>query len=44
MCGPITEVDVVAVKEEVLFIEIDRYTDSTEETHCLHTVIPVHIL
>ena len=43
MCGPIIEVDVVAVKEEDLGVHLARSTGPTEETHCLHPAIPIHI-
>ena len=43
MCGPIIEVAVMAVKEEDLWIELAGSTGPTEETHCLHSAIPVHI-
>ena len=43
ICGPIIEVDVVAVKEEDLGVDLARSTGPTEETHCIHPAIPVHI-
>ena len=43
MCGPIIEVAVMAVKEEDLGVHLARSTGPTEETHCLHPAIPVHI-
>ena len=43
MCGLIIRVDVMAVKEEDVCIELSISTGSTEETHCLHPAIPVHI-
>ena len=43
MCGSIIEVDVMAAKEEDPWIEIASSTGPTEETHCLHPAIPVHI-
>ena len=43
MCGPIIEVDVVNVKEEDLWIQLASSTCPTEENHCLHLAIPVHI-
>ena len=43
MCGPITEVAVIAVKEEDLGVDLASSTGPTEETHCLHPAIPVHI-
>ena len=42
-CGPIIEVDVVAIKEEEICIELASCTGPTEETHFVHPVIPVHI-
>ena len=43
MCGPIIEVAVVSVKEEDLGVHLARSTGPTEETHCLHPDIPVHM-
>ena len=43
MCGPTIKVDVMAVKEEDLWIELASSTDPTEETHCLYPAITVHI-
>ena len=43
MCGPITEVAVMAVKEEDLGVHLARYTGARKETHCLHPDIPIHI-
>ena len=43
MYVPIIEVAVMAVKEEDLGIHLARSTGPTEETHCLHPSIPVHI-
>ena len=43
MCGPIIAVAVMAVKEEDLGVHLARSTGPTEETHCLHPSIPVHI-
>ena len=43
MCGPIIEVAVMAVKEEDLGVHLARSTGPTEDTHCLHPAIPVHI-
>ena len=43
MCGPIIKVAVMAVKEEDLGVNLARSTGPTEETHCLHPAIPVHI-
>ena len=43
MSIPIIEVAVMAIKEEYMLIELARSTGSTEETHCLHPDIPVHI-
>ena len=36
MCGPITKVAVMAVKEEDMGVDIDSSTGPTEETYCLH--------
>ena len=44
MCGPIIEVADVAIKEEDTEIDLASSTGPTEETHCLHPAIPVHIL
>ena len=43
MCGTIIEVAVMAVKEEELGVHLARSTVATEETHCLHQAIPIHI-
>ena len=43
MCGPIIKVAVTAVTEEDLGVHLDRSTGPTEDTHCLHPSIPVHI-
>ena len=43
MCGPIIKVAVMDVKEEDLGVDLASSTGPTEETHCLHTAIPVHI-
>ena len=43
MCGPIIEVDVMAVKEEDLGVDLDISIGPTENNHCLHPAIPVHI-
>ena len=43
MCGPFIEVVVMAVKEVELVVELSRSTGPTEETHCLHPAIPIHI-
>ena len=43
MCGPIIEVAIIAAKEEGLGVHFAIYTVPTEETHCLHPAIPVHI-
>ena len=43
MCGPIIKVAFMAVKEEDLGVHLDSSTGPTEETHCLHPDIPVHI-
>ena len=43
MWGPIIEVDVMVVKEEDLEVGLASSTGPTEETHCLHPDIPVHI-
>ena len=43
MCGPIIKVAVMAVKEEYLGVHLSRSIGATEETHCLHPAIPVHI-
>ena len=43
MCGPITEVDVMAVKEEDPGVELASSTGHTEDTHCLHPALPIHI-
>ena len=43
MCVPIIKVAVMAVKEEDLGVDIARSKGPTEETHCLHPDIPVHI-
>ena len=43
MCGPIIEVAVMAVNEEDLGVDLASSTGPTEDTHCLHTAIPVHI-
>ena len=43
MFGPIIKVVVMAFQEEDLGIELDRSTGPTEETHCLHPAIHVHI-
>ena len=43
MCGPIIEVAFMDVKEEDLGVNLARYTGPTEDTHCLHPAIPVHI-
>ena len=43
MCGPIIKVAVMAVKEEYLGVDLDISTSPTEDTHCLHLDIPVHI-
>ena len=43
MCGPITEVAVMAVKEEDLGVHLARSEGPTEETPCLHPAIPVHM-
>ena len=43
MCGPIIEVDLMAAKEEDLGVHLDISTGPTEETHCLHPAILVHI-
>ena len=43
MCGPIIKLAVMASKEEDLGVDLDISTGPTEETHCLHPAIPVHI-
>ena len=43
MFGPIIEVAVMAIKEEDLGDDLASSTGPTEETHCLHPDIPVHI-
>ena len=43
MCATFIGVAVVAVKEEVLGVELASSTGPTEDTHCLHPDIPVHI-
>ena len=43
ICGPIIELSVMAIKEEDLLIDLDSSTSTTEETHCLHLAIHVHI-
>ena len=43
MCGPIIEVAVMAVKEENLGVDHASSTGPTEQTHCLHPAIRVHI-
>ena len=43
MCFPIIELAVVAVKGEDLGVDLDISTGPTEDTHCLHPAIPVHI-
>ena len=43
MCEPIIEVVVMAVKEEDLGVHLARSTGATEETHCLHPAISIHI-
>ena len=43
MCGPIVKVAVMDVKGEDLEFHLARSTGPTEETHCLHPSIPVHI-
>ena len=43
ICGLIIEVAVLVVKEEDLWIDLASSTGPTEETHCLHPSIPVHI-
>ena len=43
MCGPIVKLAVMYTKEEDLCIDLDSYRVLTEETHCLHPSIPVHL-
>ena len=43
MCGRFTKVTVMDVKEEYLGVELSISTGPTEDTHCLHPEIPVHI-
>ena len=43
MCGPIIKVAVMDLKEEDLWIELASSTGTTDETHCLHPSIPIHI-
>ena len=43
MCGPIIKVSVMDVKEDDLWIKLPSYTGPTEETHCLHPAIHVHL-
>ena len=43
MCGPITKVAVMAVKEEDMGVDIGSSTGPTEETYCLHPALSVHI-
>ena len=43
MCGTIIKVAIVAVKEEDMGVHLARSTGPTEENHCLHPAIPVHI-
>ena len=41
-CGPIIEVDVMAIKGEDLWIELASSTGPTEENHCLHPGTPIN--
>ena len=43
MCGTIIEVSFMDVKEEDLGGHLASSIGPTEETHCLHPAIPVHI-
>ena len=43
MCVPIIEVAVMDAKEEDLGVYLASSTGPTEETHCIHPSIPVHI-
>ena len=43
ICGPLVEVAVMAVKEEDLGVELAISTGPTEDTHCLHPAIPIHM-
>ena len=43
MCGPIIEEAVMVAKEKDLEVDIASSAGTTEETHCLHPYIPVHI-
>ena len=43
MCGPITKVAVMAVKEEDLGVDLASSTVPTEETYLLHPATPVLI-
>ena len=42
MCGPNISVAVMDAKEEDLWIQLDSSTGHTEDTHFLHTAIPVY--
>ena len=43
ICDPIIKLAVMAVKEEDLGFHLAISTGPTEETHCLHSAIPVDI-